>query len=237
MKKIIAIAAIAALALSLAMLSGCSTSTTSDVHYDDADKYSAGDAEFADKVEKIAINYAAGDIRIEQTDGSKVTVKETAEKDLDEDEMIHTWLDGKVLRIQYCASDKKIGINGLEKKLTVSVPKNVELSDIEIDSGAGNVTFDRIVTSNMDIDLGAGDLDLIFTKVPKDADIDLGAGDITITMPEDSNITIDTDKGLGEIKSDIPFVNNKDDEEIVIGDGSNSLSIDMGAGDIAIKKL
>lgn len=223
--------------LAAVAFTGCGTLSTSDIEYDDADKYTAGDREITDKIDSIEIEYVAGDIEIKSEGSGKVTVKETSSKDLEEDQKIHTWVTGTTLKVKYCASGVDVDLNDLDKELLITVPKDFDLADIDIDSAAGNLKIDRISVQNLDIDMAAGDLDLIFAKVPKTTDIDAAAGDVTITIPEDSGLTIESDTAVGGFSCEIPFITDNDKEEYILGDGSNELSLDAAAGDIKIKKL
>lgn len=235
MKKIVMIAATAALMISVFMLTGCGVKA--DMTYDNADKYTAGDVEIADTIHEIDVDYIAGDIDIISGSSDKITVHETAEKDLDEDHMVHTWVDGKKLYIKYCASDNDLDFTGMEKHLTITVPDGTDLSEFKLDAAAGNITVKDIKTEELNIDAAAGDIALTLKDLPKETDIDAAAGNIKIQMPEAAGVTLKFDNAVGDFDCNIPYVKNEDNDEYVFGDGSHQISIDMAAGDLEIRKL
>ncbi|MBQ3925072.1 MAG: hypothetical protein II696_06115, partial [Firmicutes bacterium] len=66
MKKIIAIAGSFVLVIGMLALTGCGVKT--DYEYDDADKYTAGDLQTSAKIEKIDIDYLAGNVDIAEVE-------------------------------------------------------------------------------------------------------------------------------------------------------------------------
>ena len=96
--------------------------TASGLSYPNAEKYSIGDASVSDTVNNLFIDWTARKVTVEYYDGKEITVSETANRSLSEDDKLRWWLDGKTLRIRYI----KDGITltfGLDKTLTVSLPR------------------------------------------------------------------------------------------------------------------
>ena len=87
-------------------LTGCSFGNINFMNYkyDNADKYEAGDREIDDKITKINLDYASGNVTVKGTATDSVKVEETVNKDIDKDHQVHTWVDGDTLYIRYCVS-------------------------------------------------------------------------------------------------------------------------------------
>ena len=106
---------IAVLMIAAFCLAGCGA--TVNYTYDDADKYTAGDREISDSIDKLNIDYAAGDVDIKTVPGKTVSVKETANRDLEEDQKVHTRVDGSTLYVKFCASGEGMSFKDIEKHL------------------------------------------------------------------------------------------------------------------------
>ena len=236
------------LALAALSLAGC---MKLDYSYENADKYTAGDRVVADKIDKIDVDYVAGDVDITAAVGSAVSVKETANRELEEDEMVHTWVDGTTLRIKYCASDCGMSIEDLKKNLTLAVPKNMGIEEMKLDLAAGDLKADLGKIGKFKLDAAAGDLDVTaaevkmfdvdaaagncafdFAKVPVKTVIDAAAGDIKVKLPKKCDLTLKIDLAAGDLNYDLPF--EKEDKSYMCGNGSNEMSIDCAAGDVNI---
>ena len=70
MKKVKGIVCVAALAVAVGCLNGCSFSIgmKSSYKYSDSDKYAVGDVEITDKIDKLDIDYLSGDVKIVKAD-------------------------------------------------------------------------------------------------------------------------------------------------------------------------
>ena len=84
-----------------------------------------------------------------QINTDKITVKETANKTLTEDQKVHTWVNDGTLYVRYCASKNGISVDKLEKSLSINVPGVQDLDDliVHISSGSFNcsgITSDHI---------------------------------------------------------------------------------------------
>ena len=131
---------------------GCSNSeievldiTKTNYLYDNGDKYEAGDRDITEKIESINIAYMSGEVVMTETDADVVSIKETSNKELDDKRKVHTWVDGSTLYVRYCASAKGLELNNLDKKLTIDIPKNIELSDVKLEMRISLVPL-RIMT-------------------------------------------------------------------------------------------
>ena len=242
---------IAVLAAALALcLSGCVAKTT--YTYKNGDKYTAGDREITERIDSIDIDYMAGDVTLVSGNTDKVVVKETANKEIGDELKVHTWVNGGTLYVRYCASAKGLNLNNLEKSLEITVPADLDLTNVVVDVDAGDVTVD-CASRNYDIDVDAGDATLIQhgssegISVDVDAgsvearienaartDIDVDAGDVTVYLPENADVTAEVDVDAGDFDYDIPF--RKSGDKYICGSGADKLNIDVDAGSVAIRK-
>lgn len=79
--------------------------------------------------------------------------------------------------------------------LTIYIPEDLKLEEIKINTGAGKVNIESLMTQKLRLNLGAGEV-RIGSINADEADIDTGAGKFTI---ESGNINnLDFDMGVGE---------------------------------------
>ena len=160
------------------------------------------------------------EFKVEATDNIKVNLKNKT-LEIDEDK---SWLS----------------VNDTNIKIVITIPKNIILEELDIDTGAGKFVIDGIKVKELDIDHGAGLLQInnaIFDK----ADIDGGAGEISIINTTLNNLDLDSGVGRVELKANITG-----NSQVSAGVGEinitllgneedYSLSLNKGIGSIKIK--
>ena len=130
-----------ALVIVLVLLAGGSWllfGSSTGLNFANADQYTAGDTEISSAVENLDIEWTSGAVNLEYHAGSGVTVSETANRTLSEDEKLRWWMDGNTLRVRYCKSGLNIHFN-LNKVLTVSLPEGTALKKSNIDVTSADV--------------------------------------------------------------------------------------------------
>lgn len=125
---------------------------------------------------------------------------------------------------------------------------NLALSDkiywnIKGDIGAvnGNMDFRNLRVNNLDLDFGAGDIDLLLGNNVENlnVDIDAGATNINITVPEDLGVRVKLDGALKH--SNLNDLNWKRENGWYISPNYEtslskaSIKVDMGVGNFKIK--
>lgn len=117
-------------------------------------------------------------------------------------------------------TEKKKLFHGQEGYCVVlTVPKNYIFTDVSIVMGAGLLDIDYLRTNSLDLELGAGNVDITNLTAITSVDIEGGAGDLSIT---DSEITdLDLDMGVGTLTLETDLIGNN--------------TIDLGIGDSDIK--
>lgn len=103
--------------------------------------------------------------------------------------------------------ESKVGFWGSNSSgvITIYIPKEIALNELKIDSGAGKIEIENIVSEKLDLDQGAGILKIANCKFNK-TDIDGGTGEIKIqeTILNDMNL----DAGVGKIELNAKITGN-----------------------------
>lgn len=120
-----------------------------------------------------------------------------------------------------------------KREVELTIPKNYKFSNVKIETGAGKVSVDGLRADDLKLDLGAGEASLTNLSVDG-ADIDCGVGKVTVELTgEESDYTFKLSKGIGSIKFNGESVSNDQDR----GNGSKTIKIDGGIGEINVKTL
>lgn len=148
----------------------------------------------------------------------------------------------KIVQIEFKhRKDKKIATNkGYEYKFDIDEDM---IWDINVDMGAvdGTFNFQSINLKNLNIDAGAGSIDILLGQKLKDSkiDIDMGAGNIDITIPKDLGVKIKFGggikhsnlKNLNWIHKNNYYISPNYDN----ADKKVYITIDIGAGNLNIR--
>ena len=200
-------------------LTGCSFGNINFMNYkyDNADKYEAGDREIDDKITKINLDYASGNVTVKGTATDSVKVEETVNKDIDKDHQVHTWVDGNTLYIRYCASKDMLTFNGIEKSLEVTIPEAQDLDEFIINVSSGNIVLDSFTTDSLNSHASSGNtriacsaktiehksssgnVDLVQTGNTDSIKLKLSSGNLVLTQNGDCK-TFDIDSSSGKIE-------------------------------------
>ena len=90
----------------------------------------------------------------------------------------------------------KKGLNvSKESTFLLQLPQNTTLNTIKINSKAGAISLNNITSQYLDLDLGAGRVNINNIKVTNEADIDAGAGNLSMTNYYINKL--DLDLGVG----------------------------------------
>lgn len=82
-------------------------------------------------------------------------------------------------------------------ELVVSIPSDFIFDEVAIESGTGKVSIETLSTKKLDLDLGAGKVEIDTLTVLEEAKIDGGAGEMIITSSDIHNL--DLDMGVGRL--------------------------------------
>lgn len=182
-------------------LCGCSNSdievldiTKTNYLYDNGDKYEAGDRDITEKIESINIAYMSGEVVMTETDADVVSIKETSPKELDDKRKVHTWVDGSTLYVRYCASARGLELNNLDKKLTIDIPKNIELSDVKLELSSGDADI-SCSAKNYDLNASSGGINLTQRGDSDSINMEVTSGGISVNYESADKINVSASSG------------------------------------------
>ena len=143
-------------------------------------------------------------------------------------------------KLKVVDKNKKV-INRKIKDFIVTIPQNYNFKAVEINTGAGKVNADGINTNLLEMNLGAGKTVLNNINSNKSI-IETGAGSVKInnsTLNVFLNLpfsyyTFEFEKGIGELKFNNGVIKNN---EVIIGEGPNTIKVEGGIGSINIETL
>lgn len=210
------------LALAVALigcLGGCNFGWEINYIYQNGDKYVAGDREITERIETIDVDYLSGNITISGTDGNAVTIRETSEKQLEDQRKVHTWVDGTTLYVRYCASAKGLDLNFLKKNLEIQLPAEVKLSDIKVKVSSGDLIYKDLEAETVNVNVSSGDVEVACAA--KKMELQVSSGDITVHQHGDSD-EIRLKTSSGEI-----FVNAENAGVLDVHTSSGGVKVDV----------
>lgn len=167
-----------------------------------------------------------------------ITIKEGSSFKVDAinvDKRLKVKLVNNTLKIE----ENRIGINNTDSKLIITIPKNIELNDINISDSASKILIDNIDVSSFEIEQGIGLLEIKDSYI-KDASIDGGIGAIDVTNTTLYNLELDS--GIGDIDMTASIMGNSEiscgigniDIDLIGEKQDYSINIEKGIGSIKI---
>ncbi|MDE7325681.1 MAG: DUF4097 domain-containing protein, partial [Lachnospiraceae bacterium] len=167
------------------LLGGCSAPNfpaLSSFVYQNADKYTMGNAELSSEgISSSDIDWVSGEINVEYHSEHTVTISETSNKSLNDNTTMYYLLDGDTLRIKFAKSGKRVPSN-LSKELTVYLPEGMELNEVAVDSVSADVNVSNLKTEDIKIDTTSGDITFEDVTLTGQAKFDTTSGDITAKL-------------------------------------------------------
>lgn len=195
MKKALLLMMICAFAMACC-LSGCSSEKPGILA--DAAKYTAGDAELTEPVEKIEIDWASGSVTVKADSGTTVRLSEKTSRSLPEDSRMHWRLEGTTLKIVFQVSGKLFSVDELfssvgEKNLTVLVPEALNLTGIDVQSSSADVTVSGIKADSVSVETSSGEISSGCEA--KDIQLESTSGAIALTTGSADSISAESTSG------------------------------------------
>ena len=190
-----------------------------DCVYENSDKYVAGDQEIKDKIESIFIDYQAGSVEVVMEDSDIVSVKEVAGYELDDDHKVHTFVDGAVLYVQYCACGRGFDFSKSRKQLEIVLPKtaltsiqvktasanvrlgNIEAQAIAVNTASGNVTA-SVVAKKVNVNVASGNIMVGQKGTSEEVVLHAASGSVELTMENSERVTATTASGYVNVTAD-----------------------------------
>lgn len=191
-------------------------------NYDDADKYTVGDAVITDTVKNLDIDWTSGNIKFEYHDEDTVEISEKSRKKLSEDKKMRWWFDDGNLRIRFAKKGISFFSWGFDqnKELTVKLPEGISLEDVNIDSTSGDVNIPSLQAQMLTLDVVSGDIRLNLSGAGE-LKMSSVSGNVEATLDKVSSAEIDTTSG--DVKLSAPGL-EKLDIDVTTGDVTAALS-------------
>lgn len=248
---------IAAALAGAAIISLCSCSVgfvnSTNVRYENDDKYTAGNIEISDRIDTLDIEWPTGRLDIYSAETESVTVKETTEDSLDDKEKVHTWHDGSKLHIRFCKSGERY--TGEEKKLEISVPKSFEMENIKINVSSADVSCTGLTAKTAELNASSGNIsfegdaasflsssssgNIIFNGTAEKIDTSASSGKVTITQKGRADSII-TKTSSGEITIDAEYADtisansSSGDKRITLAEMPQKTTLISSSGDVKL---
>ena len=124
-----------------------------------AEQFTAGSAVISSPVKNLDIEWTSGRVSIAYHDENTVTIEEKSSARLSEDQKMQWRLEGDTLRIQY--EKKGLHLFSLlhpQKELTVTLPQNTELGDVNIHATAGSLNIPELRADRLSISVTSGEI-------------------------------------------------------------------------------
>lgn len=182
-------------------LTGCSGGffTFFTYTYENGDKYTAGNREITEKITTINIDYVTGDVKLQGTDSDKVSITETSNKELSEEQKVHTWVDGSTLYVRYCKSSKNLSFFQIEKNLNITIPGSQDLDSMILHISSGNADFSGFTSKTVNAKSSSGNVTMNCSA--SDIVIKASSGKVALTEDGDAK-SIDINSSSGTVNVD-----------------------------------
>jgi len=180
------------------LLAGCNMGLAT-VKYANSDKYQVGsDVELNQSVTSIEVSWISGDISILGSEQDFVSFVEVPKYDLEENQKLHYLVENETLYIQ-CAAAGSYESRYLEKDLTIKVPKNSSLNNLNLETVSSPLTVTEI-SAKMDIDMVSGNININKCAGAK-LDVDSVSGKVDIKDCDFKSIQVNNVSGKVELNN------------------------------------
>lgn len=152
--------------------------------------------------------------------GLTVKTGETLKAETDS-EYVELVQNGDSITIKEKKRNRWISFNRRNRELILYLPEGTVLNDVAINAGAGKLEIDKLSATTLDLDLGAGKVDLSGINVTGEISVDGGAGEMTVK--ESTFTNADISMGAGELNLTANLIGNS--------------KVDCGVGEVNIDLL
>ena len=160
MKKLVVFIILAAIALMLVFaLSGCAVMSSGA--YENSELYSVGDAEIADKIENIEIDWPSGSVTVVTHSENTLLLTEKTGDGTSDDLRVHWWLEQTTLHVKFAASGEKLRLfSSAQKELTLTVPETISFDDIVIRSTSAEIDVRGLAAEAISVSAESGNVSI-----------------------------------------------------------------------------
>lgn len=183
----------------------------------------------SDDITQLDIEIAAADFTIKKADSFSV-----------ESNLKNLKVEGKNGKL-IIKETKKSFVTYTNASLVLYVPANANFEKVEIETGAGRFTVDELVSKEIKLELGAGEVIISSIAAAKKAEIEGGAGKITVDGGTLHNL--DLDMGVGKLNLTASVTGNSsfdlgigETNIVLLGNKDNyTIKAEKGIGNITIE--
>ncbi len=171
----------------------------SGYHYENADRYTAGETEQAAAIRNLDISWLSGKVVIAYHDADTFTLRETSDRAISEDLRLRWWVDGDTLRVRFAKSGFRHGslfglISGQSKELTLTLPEGLELNEVKIVLASAGLSIPDLRAEKLDIDSASGGIGVTADRVGTAA-IDTASGGVGFRVKTADTVRVKTASG------------------------------------------
>ena len=176
--------------------------------------------------EYIDVKFAAGFFEIYYDDVDCIQVKKKNAEEL------NVVMSGSTLYIR----EDKIGVHEVEdRRLTIVIPRDMQLKGFDLDLGASQAEIKDIKADDFDIEVGAGQVKLEQIAV-ESLSIETGVGQVNVTLPgkeEEYNYKAECGVGVIEIGTSI-YKGAGNGAEVTRQGNTKNIEVECGVGEVHI---
>lgn len=217
-------------------LCGCGTYTSgafwTDVDYDNENAYTVGGGETSERVTDIEVNWIK-DVTINCYDGDTVKIEESADKEIEENLRLRRLVENGKLTIQF-ATNGRHDVRGLNKSLTVLIPENFALQNVDVNNVSGNIALNLNACRNLDIKNVSGDI-MMSVRNFSSLSVNNVSGNINLSLPENFGFVLSIDIVSGRLET--AFAAKKDGNVYTYLNGGANIKIESVAGNITLSAI
>lgn len=230
-------------ALFAVALMGCTLSAKADNEvnytYDNARLYTAGNGSTTEKIHSIEIDWLNGDITVVLGDVKVPTWKESPSPKGDESQLqMRYWVHDGELEIRFCQSGHWKVKKGIQKDLVITLPRNSEYSDIDIETVNGDIQV-AARAAKVNIETVNGDIKVHNLLPARKISIESVNGSLTVVQPADKDFVAEYETVNGKFSSDIPgtYSHSRHDGEFHAGENPvTKIDLETVNGSMRIEK-
>lgn len=142
----------------------------------------------------IDIDYLTGDINFIKTNEDTISLEEQIKEEMQENDLLHYFLDEKTLKLKYAKSNKRYKIPTIKKVLNIYIPENIELKELKITTISGDLNVNDIKLTNLKVETVSGNSS--FKNLSSSSfDLNSVSGNIEISNTIVETIEIETISG------------------------------------------
>lgn len=213
------------------LLTGCQFNldgSNVDLSYEHPERYSVGDAALQQPIDEIDLSWFAGTVDIRYADHPDIRIHETSDSTLSDSLRLHYYVDDdRCLNIRFCKSGKKYnadGLTALRKHLTISLPRNQRLDEIELASVSATVNVDSVLCRELTLEGVNQTLNATYASLPDEINVQGVNSDVTLHVPATAGITIEMSGVNNDFTTTLPV--RKEGSKTIIGDGRCNIEVE-----------